>query len=327
MFAIRKPLTLGVRQYKIVSPLCNAVRSYRNTKYDDDDDDDLEDTLSKTTNIFGIICIVREKHAYTIERLGKYNRIMSPGINFKIPIFEQMSHGIDLRQQQTDVKINTKSSDNVSVTTIVSIQYKYNPDKIREACYELDDPQLQMKTLVINTIRSTLPKLTLDAIYEENKEIEQAVAKTLQQRLTPFGIDIQTVLLTDIIIDPAVKKAMNDINEAQRQRVAAAERAEAEKIIRIKQAEADAESKHLQGIGIAKQREAITDGLCKSIDNLRKSLGEESNTADDIATMLITTQYYDTMRAIADNGNHTTIMFPHGTSPPTFIPHPQTHTP
>src|SRR5713226_4268913 len=202
---------------------------------------------------------VRTYTAGVVERFGKFNRIVRPGLQILIPFAEQ-AFIVDLQVKQAQFSVETKTRDNVFVQIPVSVQYQILDDKIYDAFYKLSAPQKQIESFVFNSILGHVPRLTLDETFEQQSGISIAVKTELDSTMSGFGFNILNALVTDIIPDTKVKEAMNDINAAQRAQVAAQARGEADKILKVKQAEAEAESKALQGKGIAAERQAIIDG-------------------------------------------------------------------
>jgi len=253
---------------------------------------------------------VEQQTVAVIERFGKYVRMAKPGLNFRIPVIDRVAGRISLRIQQLDVKAETKTKDNVFVTVIVSVQYFILPEKVYEAFYKLNNPDVQINSYVFDTIRARVPKITLDELFEKKEEIAMAVKEELNETMIDFGFEILNSLVTDIEPDLKVKEAMNEINAAQRLRVAASEKGEAEKIIKVKAAEADAESKALQGRGIANQRMAIIEGLKDSVDDFQKSIPGSS--PQDVMNLVLMTQYFDTLKEIGADSKTNTLLIPHG---------------
>lgn len=253
---------------------------------------------------------VEQQSVAVVERFGKYLRLANPGLNLRIPLIDRIAGRVTLRIQQLDVKAETKTKDNVFVTVIVSVQYFILPAKVYEAFYKLNSPAVQINSYVFDTIRARVPKITLDELFEKKEEIAMAVKEELNETMIDFGFEILNSLVTDIEPDQKVKEAMNEINAAQRLRVAATEKGEAEKIIKVKAAEADAESKALQGRGIANQRMAIIDGLKESVDDFQKSIPGSS--AQDVMNLVLMTQYFDTLKEIGADSKTNTLLIPHG---------------
>lgn len=252
---------------------------------------------------------VRQSTAAIIQRFGKFVRVAEPGLNVKIPWIDWVAGRENLRIQQLDVEVETKTVDNVFVRILVSVQYFVNPDKVYEAFYKLDDPESQITSFVFDVVRARVPGMKLDEVFEKKDEIADAVKDELTQMMDDFGYGILKALVTDINPDEKVKASMNEINAAQRLRVAAAEKGEAEKILKVKQAEAEAESKALQGEGIARQRRAIVEGLRGSVDEFQKTIA--GATAQDVMNLVLMTQYFDTLQAVGANSKTTTILIPH----------------
>jgi regulator of protease activity HflC (stomatin/prohibitin superfamily) len=250
---------------------------------------------------------VRTATAGVVERFGKFNRIVRPGLQILVP-FAEKAYIVDLMVKQAQFQVETKTKDNVFVQIPVSVQYQVLDDRIADAFYKLSSPQKQIESFVFNSILGHVPKLTLDETFEQQSGISVAVKVELDQIMSGFGFNILTALVTDIIPDVKVKQAMNDINAAQRAQVAAQARGEAEKILKVKQAEAEAESKALQGKGIAAERQAIIDGLSASIEHFQH--GVPGATSEDVMALVLLTQYFDTLRDVGTRGGTNTLFLP-----------------
>ena len=247
---------------------------------------------------------VRTATAGVVERFGKFNRIVRPGLHVLIPYAERVFF-VDLQVKQAQFSVETKTRDNVFVQIPVSVQYQVLDEKIADAFYRLSAPQKQIESFVFNSILGHVPKLTLDETFEQQSGISVAVKVELDQIMSGFGFNILTALVTDIIPDVKVKAAMNDINAAQRAQVAAQARGEADKILKVKQAEAEAESKALQGKGIAAERQAIIDGLSASIEHFQGAV--PGSTSEEVMALVLLTQYFDTLRDIGTRGGTNTL--------------------
>lgn len=250
---------------------------------------------------------VEQQTVAVVEQFGRFSRIATPGLNFIIPIVERIAGRISLRVQQLNIKAETKTKDNVFVAVIVSVQYNVLPEKVYDAFYKLNDPELQINSYVFDVIRARVPQINLDDLFEKKDEIALAVKEELNDTMEKFGFGIINTLVTDIEPDHKVKDAMNEINAAQRIKVAAIEKGEADKILKVKAAEAEAESKALQGKGIADQRRAIIEGLRESVDGFQKNV--PGSTAHDVMNLVLMTQYFDTLKDIGSHSN--TILVPH----------------
>ena len=207
--------------------------------------------------------IVQQQTVSVVQRLGKFDRLAEAGLHVRVPFIEKVAGTVNLRVQQLDVEVETKTRDNVFVRVIVSVQYYVLADKVYDAFYKLDDPVNQIKAFVFDVVRARVPKIKLDDVFEKKDEIAGAVKAELSQVMDDFGYGIVKTLVTDIDPDAKVKEAMNEINAAQRMRAAATEKGEAEKIMQVKAAEADAEAKALSGKGVADQRQAIVEGVAR----------------------------------------------------------------
>lgn len=252
---------------------------------------------------------VQQRTTAVVQRLGKFVREAGPGLNVKVPFFEKVAGRINLRVQQLDVKIETKTEDNVFVEMVVAVQFYVLPEKVYDAFYKLDDARRQITSYVFDVVRAQVPKIKLDDVFEKKDDIADIVKAELAQVMEGFGYGILKALVTDIDPDPKVKQSMNEINAAQRMRVAATEKGEADRILKVKAAEGDAQSKALQGRGIADQRQAIVAGLRDSVDEFRRSV--PGTTAQDVMNLVLMTQYFDTLKEIGGSSRSNTILIPH----------------
>ncbi|TMW88456.1 hypothetical protein EJD97_018549 [Solanum chilense] len=245
------------------------------------------------------------------ERFGKFDDVLEPGCHF-LPwcIGSQVAGYLTLRLQQLDVRCETKSKDNVFLTVVASIQYRALADKATDAFYKLSNTRSQIQAYVFDVIRASVPKLNLDDVFEQKNQIAKAVEDELEKAMSAYGYEIVQTLIVDIEPDEHVKRAMNEINAAARLRVAANEKAEADKIVQIKRAEGDAEAKYLAGLGVARQRQAIVDGLRDSV--LGFSVNVPGTTAKDVLDMVLITQYFDTMKEIGASSKSSAVFIPHG---------------
>jgi regulator of protease activity HflC (stomatin/prohibitin superfamily) len=257
----------------------------------------------------GSFFTIETAHAGIVQRLGKFSRIAAPGLNFKMPYIETVVAKISLQVEQLDVKVETKTKDNVFVQIPISVQYNVMPTKVYDAFYKLSDPVKQIESFVYNVILGHVPKLTLDETFDQQAQIAIDVKNSLDASMSEFGYTIVKSLITDIVPDEKVKAAMNDINAAAREREATVSRAETEKLLLVKKAEADADSKRLQGEGIANQRKAIIEGLRESIAGFSNAV--DGATPRDAMAMVLLTQYFDTLKEVAGTNRSNTIMMPH----------------
>ena len=259
--------------------------------------------------LFSSFFTVEQQTSAVVERFGKFSRVAGPGLNLKIPIAERNAGSINLRVQQLDVTVETKTLDNVFVHTVVAVQFMVVPDKVYDAFYRLDRPTVQITAYVFDVVRARVPKMELDDLFDRKDEIAIAVKQELSAEMDSFGYLIVQALVTDIDPDKKVKESMNEINAAKRLRVAATERGEADKILKVKAAEAEAESKALQGKGIADQRRAIIDGLRESVDQFAQSIS--GTTPESIMQLVLMTQHYDTVKEIGASSRANTIFVPY----------------
>jgi len=259
--------------------------------------------------IFQTLFTVKQQTFAVLEFFGKFSRIAKPGLNIKVPFLEKVVGRVNMKIQQLDVDVETKTKDNVFVKVTVSVQYFVLENKVYEAFYKLDDANAQITSFVFDVVRSRVPGIILDELFENKDDIAMAVKTELSQVMDDFGYGIVKTLVTDIDPDAKVKASMNEINAAQRIRVASEEKGEADKILKVKLAEADAESKALSGKGIADQRKAIIDGLRDSVDDFQKTI--PGTDAKEVMNLVLITQYFDTIKDIGTSDNKGTIFVPH----------------
>ena len=258
---------------------------------------------------FGSFFTVDTAQVAVITRFGKFLRVAEPGLNWKWPFIDRVAGRVSLRVNQITLTMETKTKDNVFVTIPISVQNRVRPEKVFDAFYKLANPLQQIQSYVEQVILGHVPGMTLDEVFASQSGIAAAVKKELDADMAAFGYEIVNVLVTDIVPDAKVKSAMNDINAAQREQVAAAARGEAEKILVVKKAEAEAESKALQGQGIANQRKAIIEGLRGSIEQFQKVVGGASTS--EVMQLVLVTQYFDTIKSIGELDKTNTLFLSH----------------
>src|SRR5271165_2831142 len=259
--------------------------------------------------VFGSFFTVETGQVAIVQRLGKFARVAGPGLNWKTPLIENVVTRMSMKVQQFDVQVETKTQDNVFVQIPVSIQYKVMPEAVEAAFYKLTDPVKQIESMVYNVVLGHVPKMKLDDTFLNQADIANDLRDSLDGSMKEYGYSIVKVLISDIVPDQKVKAAMNDINAAQREREATVSRAETNKLLLVKQAEAEAESKRLQGEGIANQRKAIISGLKDSVEDFAKTVPGSS--PQDVMQLVLMTQYFDTLKEIAGNDRSNTVLIPH----------------
>ncbi len=252
------------------------------------------------------IFVVKQQTSAIVERFGKFIAIRKPGLHFKIPVIDKIAGRVSLRILQLDVIVETKTKDDVFVKLKVSVQYKILADNVYDAFYKLDFPQDQITSYVFDVVRAVVPKMRLDDVFEKKDEIANAVKGELNDAMINYGYDIIKALVTDIDPDSEVKTAMNRINAAERQKIAAQYEGDAARILIVEKAKAEAESKRLQGQGIADQRREIARGLEESVDVLN-NVGINSQEA---SALIVVTQHYDTLQSIGEETNSNLILLP-----------------
>src|SRR6204780_1375156 len=259
--------------------------------------------------ILGSFFTVKTAQVAVITRFGRFLRVANPGLNWKWPFIDTVAGRISLRVNQITLTMETKTKDNVFVTIPISVQNRVRPEKAFDAFYKLSNPAEQIQAYVEQVILGHVPGMTLDEVFASQSGIAAAVKQELDADMAGFGYEIVNVLVTDIVPDAKVKSAMNDINAAQREQVAANARGEAEKILVVKKAEAEAESKALQGQGIANQRKAIIEGLQLSVEQFQKAV--EGATSKEVMQLVLVTQYFDTLKSIGESDKTNTLFLSH----------------
>jgi regulator of protease activity HflC (stomatin/prohibitin superfamily) len=256
--------------------------------------------------LFGTFFIVRQQSAAVVERFGKFVSVRHSGLQIKIPIIDRVSGRVSLRVQQLDVVVETKTKDDVFVKIKVSVQYKVIKDKVFDAFYKLDFPQDQITSYVFDVVRAEVPKMILDDVFEKKDDVAIAVKSELNDSMLNYGFDIIKTLVTDIDPDAQVKDSMNRINASEREKVAAQFEGDAQRILIVERAKAEAESKRLQGQGIADQRREIARGLEDSV----KVLNGVNINSQEASALIVVTQHYDTLQSVGSASNSNLILMP-----------------
>ncbi|MBZ9652860.1 SPFH domain-containing protein [Psychroflexus montanilacus] len=252
------------------------------------------------------IFTVKQQTAALVERFGRFQVMRNSGLHFKIPLVDKIAGRINLKIQQLDVIIETKTKDDVFVQLKVSVQYQVTRSKIYDAFYKLESPSAQITSYVFDVVRAEVPKMKLDDVFERKDDIANAVKLELNDAMLDYGYDIIRTLVTDIDPDQKVKDSMNRINASEREKVAAEFEGEAERIKIVAVARAEAESKRLQGQGIADQRREIARGLEESVEVLN-NVGINSQEA---SALIVVTQHYDTLQSVGSQSNSNLILLP-----------------
>jgi len=256
--------------------------------------------------IYGAVFIVKQQTAVIIETFGRFGSIRQSGLQFKVPLVQRIAGRLSLKIQQLDVIIETKTLDDVFVKLKVSVQFKVIKNKVEDAFYKLDYPNDQITSYVFDVVRAEVPKMKLDDVFVKKDDIAIAVKSELNDAMFNYGYDIIKTLVTDIDHDAQVKAAMNRINAAEREKTAAQYEGDAARILIVEKAKAEAESKRLQGQGIADQRREIARGLEESVEVLNK-VGINSQEA---SALIVVTQHYDTLQSIGQETNSNLILLP-----------------
>ena len=272
-----------------------------------------------TWSVIGLVALIAlvstfftvdQQTAAVVERFGKFVSVRRPGLNLKIPFIDSVVGRPNLQVRELDVDVETKTKDNVFVNLKVSVQYQVIESKVWDAFYKLFDPQSQITSYVFDIVRAEVPKLSLDDVFEKKDDIASAVKAELNDVMDDFGYDIIKSLVTDIDPNKEVKSSMNRINAAEREKVAAQFEADAERIKIVEVAKAEAQSKKLQGEGIANQRRAIAKGLEDSVETLKNA----GINPQEASALIVVTQHYDTLDSVGENSNSNLILLPNSPS-------------
>jgi regulator of protease activity HflC (stomatin/prohibitin superfamily) len=254
----------------------------------------------------GTFFIVKQQTAAIIERFGRFTSVRQSGLHLKIPFIDRVSGRLSLKIQQLDVVVETKTKDDVFVKLKVSVQFQVIKTKVYDAFYKLDYPHDQITSYVFDVVRAEVPKMKLDSVFERKDDVAVAVKAELNDAMTEYGYDIVKTLVTDIDPDAQVKEAMNRINAAEREKVAAQFEGDAARILIVEKAKAEAESKRLQGQGIADQRREIARGLEDSV----KVLNNVDINSQEASALIVVTQHYDTLQSVGAESNSNLILLP-----------------
>jgi regulator of protease activity HflC (stomatin/prohibitin superfamily) len=256
--------------------------------------------------LMGTFFIVKQQTAAIIERFGRFTSVRQSGLHLKIPFIDSVSGRLSLKIQQLDVVVETKTKDDVFVKLKVSVQFQVIKTKVYDAFYKLDYPHDQITSYVFDVVRAEVPKMKLDSVFERKDDVAVAVKAELNDAMTEYGYDIVKTLVTDIDPDAQVKEAMNRINAAEREKVAAQFEGDAARILIVEKAKAEAESKRLQGQGIADQRREIARGLEDSV----KVLNNVDINSQEASALIVVTQHYDTLQSVGAESNSNLILLP-----------------
>lgn len=256
--------------------------------------------------VFSAAFIVKQQTATVIERFGKFLNVRHAGLQFKIPFVDRIASRLSLKIQQLDVIVETKTKDDVFVHLKISVQFQIKRNHVYDAFYKLQNPQEQITAFIFDVVRAEVPKMILDDVFIKKDEIALAIQRDLKEAMLNYGYDIVKALVTDIDPDENVKIAMNRINAAEREKVAAQFEGDAQRILIVERAKAEAESKRLQGRGIADQRREIARGLEESVDTLNNA----GINPQEASALIVITQHYDTLQSIGADSSSNLILLP-----------------
>lgn len=245
-----------------------------------------------------------------VHRCGKFNRTANPGCLCLWPCCcETVAGTISLRMQTLEVSCETKTNDNVFITLVTSVQYQAIEANCVETFYKVSSPHDTIRAHIEDVVRSTVPVINLDDVFEQKDHIAKKVGEHLSTAMLEYGFSVTKALVTDIMPDERVKESMNAINAAKRLRIAASDEADADKIRVVKAAEAEAEKNYLEGKGIAKKRKEVMRGLKESVADFEKEVS--GTTPSEVLNMVMMSQYFDMLKEVGTNSGNSTIFIPH----------------
>ncbi len=255
---------------------------------------------------------VEQQERAVVERFGKFVRVAGPGLQTKTPFVERVAGRVSLQVEQLNSQIETKTKDNVFVVVKLAVQYKAGaePQQVQDAFYKLDNPEVQMQSYAFDVVRSHIPSMDLDEAYADADTIAKHIQETLHSQMAPYGYEIVKALITNIEPDQRVKDAMNNINAAQRNQVAASAQGDAQKTLAVKKAEGEKETMRLQGEGVAAERKAIAEGLHESLE----IIAQHGLDPREAMALVALTQYTDMIRNLGEAAQTNTILLPHSPS-------------
>jgi regulator of protease activity HflC (stomatin/prohibitin superfamily) len=262
----------------------------------------------------GSFFTVEQASAAIVQRFGQFSRVATAGLNLKTPFIESVAHVVSLKVQQFDTNVEAKTKDGTFVAMPISIQYKILPARVKEAYYNIANPVSQITSLVYNVVLGHVPSLSLDEVYAQQSSIGSDITKSVNDQMEDYGYEVVKTLIKDVVPSAEVKESMNQVQAALRNQQAATAQGEANRIALVAKATAEKQSKILQGEGIAGERQAIIEGLKKSVEDLAAATGID---AQEAMSMVVLTQYFDALSKIAGSNNSNTILLPHS---PTAVP-------
>lgn len=224
---------------------------------------------------------------------------VDPGFRIYFPVIQKISH-VSTRQSENTFSVEVKTKDNVFSRLAISVQWRIEPSNVERAFFSLTHPLDQIRSYVENVVRSQAPTISLDDLFADQDALAAKVAEVLEKKMDAHGYTIVDTLITDIEPETKVKTAMNEINATARLKEAAQNEADALYIKAVREAEADAERKRLQGKGISDQRTAILDGYKDGIRDISASLGLSSL---DILTFVQSVQHMDMVENVGKSQN------------------------
>uniref|UniRef100_A0A7S2HMG7 Band 7 domain-containing protein n=1 Tax=Helicotheca tamesis TaxID=374047 RepID=A0A7S2HMG7_9STRA len=249
----------------------------------------------------GCCCLqcVSQQTVGVVEDLGQFKALKDPGFHFIMWPCSSIVSRLSLRIQQLDVVCETKTKDNVFVKVSVAVQYRVIQESAYDAYYRLTDPRGQIQSHVFDVVRSEVPRQELDQAFASKDDIAAAVMAQLRNVMKDYGYEIIQSLVTGLDPDAKVKASMNEINASRRLKEAASHKAEADKVKQVKSAEAEAEARYLSGLGVARQRKAIVQGLQSSVSEFSEDVKGAS--PKDVMDIVLLSQYFDTLTAVGAN--------------------------
>lgn len=248
--------------------------------------------------------VVGQNTVLVIEFLGRFSRVMTAGLNFKIPILERIAEKITLRQQNFALHGFYPSKDKVIVDISTNLIYAVSPESesIKKYSYSLSNRSDSIGAIIENSLRTYIAKETHEGILEKKEELAMHIRTDVEKQFSDWGMSIYSFQITGVSFPETITRAMSEVVASEQLKKAAENKGEATKIQAVKEAEAQKETKRLQGEGIALERKAIAEGLKSSIQ-IVEGAGATKQSTSEIMSILILTQYLDTLKGIGAGSN------------------------
>ncbi len=254
------------------------------------------------STVFGSVKIVNEKNEYLVERLGSYNKKLSPGLNFIVPFVDRVVYKETVREKVIDIPPQSCiTKDNVSITVDAVVYWRIMD--MEKAYYKVESLQSAMVNIVLTQIRSEIGKLELDQTFTARTEINEILLRELDISTNPWGVKVTRVELRDIMPSKAVQDSMELQMAAERKKRAAILTSEGERDSAINSAQGKAESRILEAEAQKKaeilraeaerqQQILKAEAIARAIDILTEKLKTDPS-AGEALQFLLAQNYLD----------------------------------